>query len=115
MSYTSTPASIQPMDVSSNFTSPPQQVNNMTLSDYLSQPALPQTRFSNPSALIPPRQPRSSTSLNANFSSQTASNNGNDILHQFVVGNPPANPVATTMTNIPSTGDRCTLIYNQKY
>jgi hypothetical protein len=102
MSYASTSTNIQPMDVSQNFTSQPQQLNNLNLNDYLSQPSLPQPRYSNPSALVPPR-PRLSTSLNANFPSQTASNNGNDVLHQFVVGNPPTNLMTN---NIPSSGDR---------
>jgi hypothetical protein len=45
-----------------------------------------------------------------NFPSQPSTNNSNDILHQFVVGNPPTNSITASMTNAPSSGgDRCSL------
>ncbi|CAF2078968.1 unnamed protein product [Rotaria magnacalcarata] len=117
----STPSTVQTMDLSQNFTVQ-QPMNNTSLNDYLSQPSILQSRYLTQQAMNSRVRPTMHSI--GNFSQSSTSNNANDILHQFVVGNPPTNSMAssssslsltpalttstmiTPMTNTPSTGDR---------
>lgn len=64
ISYSSTPSSIQTIDLSQSYTSQPQQqLNNPNLNDYLLQPSLIQNRYPNQSSLGNQRS-RSTTNLN---------------------------------------------------
>lgn len=100
------------IDLPQNYPSQP-QINNTNLNDYLSQPApIPQNRYSNQTSTsaINPRA-RTITNLN-NFSHLSSStNNSNDVLHQFIVGNPTTNSMPT---NTSSSGDRCLFNLIQK-
>lgn len=99
------------MDISQTYSSQP-QLNNPNLNDYLTQPSSVQNRFVTQTP-TPTTNPRLRIATNStNFlppppSSSTAtatSTNSNDVLHQFVVGNPSTNPMST---NTSSNGDRC--------
>ncbi|CAF4602568.1 unnamed protein product [Rotaria socialis] len=119
LNLTSTPLTVQTMDLSQNFTAQ-QPMNNTSLNDYLSQPSILQSRYLTQQAIN--SRVRPTMNLSGNFSQSSIANNANDILHQFVVGNPSANSMAasssssssslttstmiTPMTNTPSTGDR---------
>ncbi|CAF3064392.1 unnamed protein product [Rotaria sp. Silwood2] len=111
-------STVQKIDLSQSYTAQ-QQINNINLSDYLSQSPLVQSRY--PTQQTINSRLRTATNSNGNLPQISTSNNSNDILHQFVVGNPSANSMAssssssssisslsmvTPVTNTSSTGDR---------